>query len=733
MIETRRWLRGALPLITMLAAGCGDDAATTDAGVAETGTTDVPAALDAGQKDTGSDTGGTVDVGVDAGPADVGCTGDRACPAGQVCMAGACVAGCNAAQACPGAQTCCGGACVDAQTTLAHCGGCGMACTVASGTAECVAGRCTVTGCPGSTASCDMQAANGCETDTATSVSHCGACGRACPTPANATPTCVSGACGFTCAMGFGDCDGDASNGCEADLRVTVAHCGTCATACSFAQATAACAASACGIAACSTGFGDCDAMRVTGCETDTRVTVAHCGGCGRACVTPNATPVCAASVCAVGTCNDGFGNCDAMVANGCEVDMRTSAAHCGACGRACGAGQTCAAGACQYGTGADGALTVATDQVIGGVRAGVAGAAGSMTVTLSGVVGVFVAGQSVLLHQTQAAVGPVGHYEYARVATVAGTSLTLSAPLRNGYVTDATNHAQVVRVMEYTAVTINAAATVTGPAWDGSSGGIVAFDATARVSVAGAIDVSGRGFRGNRRTCAMTPSYRCMRGVAGESERGRGAANILANQSGGGGGGAGQDCASGGGGGHATLGEPGSAGTQGMCAEANPIPPGAGGTISGAPSLASVVLFGGAGGEGGADEDGSFPGGGGHGGGIVMVRASSVLLTGAGALRANGGEGEDGHQTDCSGSAGVGMGGGGGGGGGAVRLTALESATVLNGRADPSPGVRAHGGGGGYCGATAREFAAGLGGNGRVSIVSPMIVGASFPAHTTD
>ena len=116
-----------------------------------------------------------------------------------------------------------------------------------------------------------------------------------------------------------------------------------------------------------------------------------------------------------------------------------------------------------------------------------------------------------------------------------------------------------------------------------------------------------------------------------------------------------------------------------------------------------------------------------------LMVRASSVVLTGAGAVRANGGDGENGHQNDCAGGTGAGMGGGGGGGGGAVRLTALVSATVLQATAMPGPGVRAHGGGGGFCGATSQDYAAGEGGNGRVSIVAPMVMGASFPAHTTD
>ncbi len=35
------------------------------------------------------------------------------------------------------------------------------------------------------------------------------------------------------------------------------------------------------------------------------------------------------------------------MAANGCEATLGTTAAHCGACGRACGMGQTCVNGRC--------------------------------------------------------------------------------------------------------------------------------------------------------------------------------------------------------------------------------------------------------------------------------------------------------------------------------------------------------------------------------------------------
>lgn len=52
--------------------------------------------------------------------------------------------------------------------------------------------------------------------------------------------TCASGdsdpRCVFSCAAGYGDCDGQASTGCEAALLTDEAHCGDCSTACGSGQ-----------------------------------------------------------------------------------------------------------------------------------------------------------------------------------------------------------------------------------------------------------------------------------------------------------------------------------------------------------------------------------------------------------------------------------------------------------------------------------------------------------------
>src|SRR5688500_13400811 len=60
------------------------------------------------------------------------------------------------------------------------------------------------------------------------------------------------------CDPGTADCDGDSSNGCEADLA-TIATCGTCDISCGTANAPgAACLGGACSLP-CDTGFGDCN------------------------------------------------------------------------------------------------------------------------------------------------------------------------------------------------------------------------------------------------------------------------------------------------------------------------------------------------------------------------------------------------------------------------------------------------------------------------------------------
>ncbi|MBP6831165.1 MAG: hypothetical protein KA978_10300 [Deltaproteobacteria bacterium] len=266
--------------------------------------------------------------------------------AAAVCAAGACGITCSVGYAdCDGDAT--DGCEVNTAADGSHCGACGVAC--ADGR-TCVAGACSATVCAVGRGNCDGAEANGCEVALAADTDHCGACNVRCAFPHGAA-TCAAGACALAaCATGFADCDGDASNGCEANTADEVAHCGACGVTCSFPGASAVCAAGSCSLGACAAGRADCDGSASNGCEIALDDDASHCGACGAACVVPYATPVCRDGACGIGRCAEATADCDGAAGNGCEADL-AAPVSCGACGRACAAGPhstaTCAAGAC--------------------------------------------------------------------------------------------------------------------------------------------------------------------------------------------------------------------------------------------------------------------------------------------------------------------------------------------------------------------------------------------------
>ncbi len=263
------------------------------------------------------------------------------------CAVGACaVASCNAGFGdCDGMAA--NGCEADTRTSVEHCGGCGRACAPAHATGACAAGACQVAACEAGWADCNRDASDGCEVDLTSSAASCGACGSACAA-ANGVAACAMGRCAVaSCSAGFADCDMNPGNGCEVDTRSSASNCGACGAVCAMPNATAACAAGRCTLGACLAGFADCDGVAANGCEVDTRSNPSSCGGCMAACAVANGTPACVAGRCAVGSCSAGFADCDANPSNGCEVDTRSSATSCGACGRACSSGQVCSDGAC--------------------------------------------------------------------------------------------------------------------------------------------------------------------------------------------------------------------------------------------------------------------------------------------------------------------------------------------------------------------------------------------------
>lgn len=91
------------------------------------------------------------------------------------------------------------------------------------------------------------------------------------------------------------------------------------------------------------------------------------------------------------------------------------------------------------------------------------------------------------------------GNYEIAAVGAVDTNTNVITLDgcggLKNNYT--AAGHAQVVRVPQFTTLTVPVATSITGDAWDGSKGGVVAMYVKDKTTLLGKIDGSGLGFRG--------------------------------------------------------------------------------------------------------------------------------------------------------------------------------------------------------------------------------------------
>ncbi len=130
---------------------------------------------------------------------------------------------------------------------------------------------------------------------------------------------------------------------------------------------------------------------------------------------------------------------------------------------------------------------------------------------------GALAAGDVVLLYQPRGATivttntptygdisayGGAGNYEMRTVQSVAGNDITLApttsggscvSGLKNSYAAGS----QVVRVPQYTSLTVNAGASISTTAWNGSLGGVVALLVQNSLTVNGSITVDALGFRG--------------------------------------------------------------------------------------------------------------------------------------------------------------------------------------------------------------------------------------------
>ena len=239
-------------------------------------------------------------------------------------------------------------------------------------------------------------------------------------------------------------------------------------------------------------------------------------------------------------------------------------------------------------------------------------------------------AGDQILIHQTQHA-SAAGTWEIVKVSSDAGATLNLYTALVNSYSTGA----QAVLIPQYTGGTISGA--VTGTAWNGTVGGIIALMSNGDLIISGSISSIGSDGKSGVSGGALSPDngggFRggwCDDGVnstglQGESPIGAGAQSSNANGSGGGAGGGNANFNAGGGGGN---------GAAGAAATGSGATNGAGGGTAGNAELTNIVFGGGGGGATGVASSNQCSGA--NGGGIVFIIAKNTTITGT--LNVNGG-----------------------------------------------------------------------------------------------
>jgi Divergent InlB B-repeat domain len=330
---------------------------------------------------------------------------------------------------------------------------------------------------------------------------------------------------------------------------------------------------------------------------------------------------------------------------------------------------------------------------------------------------------------------GSAGRYELLEVTAVDAPQQAIQVRgrgagggLRFGYL--AAGHTQVLRVPQYRTLTIAPTGILTAPAWNGSTGGVVAVVADT-VQVDGLITAAGKGFRGGRAQGGSATNYVFFHTTDSDlaAERGEGVAGAAADYdtdggrygrgaaANGGGGGNSRRAAGGGGANGTAAGKTwsglgvmdgstadlltawgldpdykatgnkladsagGGRGGYGCSSSAgDPLTTGPGGPTWGCSNRAAVGglggwplpgdvrarLFFGGGGGAGAQDGSGGGGGGGSGGGLIYVLAQSVR--GTGRISAAGAPG-----APAGGVAGAADAPGGGGGGGTVVLLTPE------------------------------------------------------------
>ena len=251
-----------------------------------------------------------------------------------------CVNGTCAMTTCSSGYCLVNGQCTSNLADNVHCGSDCKDCTKAgaagtgSASGYCSGGACKTTSCSSGYCLVNGQCvANSSNTSCGASCTNCSASNKVC---SNGTCKCAAN----TCAVGS-TCVANTSN----------SYCGASCTDCTASGKI--CSNGSCVYAACASG--QCPVNNVCVSNTNNNQGCgANCTNCTTAYTSYHVTDAyCKSGVCKVAECSSGYADCNKAVADGCEANLNTSTSNCGACGHACGSGETCSSGTCKCGSGA--------------------------------------------------------------------------------------------------------------------------------------------------------------------------------------------------------------------------------------------------------------------------------------------------------------------------------------------------------------------------------------------
>jgi hypothetical protein len=125
---------------------------------------------------------------------------------------------------------------------------------------------------------CNDDISDGCEVDLMSDVDHCLACDRPCAF-AHAAAGCQDGVCVLgACDDLWGDCNASDADGCDRALTSNTS-CGACNVPCFRAHANTTCSTGECQISSCASGWGNCDQNGDNGCEAELTFVRGNCDG----------------------------------------------------------------------------------------------------------------------------------------------------------------------------------------------------------------------------------------------------------------------------------------------------------------------------------------------------------------------------------------------------------------------------------------------------------------------